>query len=91
MTEPNTVEQPFVMPSKRTIWIVRLVVLGLVGIWVAGAVYLHSQVRDARAKVEQNRLEAQRQEQRLRRGANYQQRVQERTYMPATRNAVDGR
>ena len=91
MSQPSNVEQPFVIPSKRTIWTIRLVVLGLIGIWIAGAVYLRMQVRDARAKVEQNRLAAQRQEQRLRRGAIYQQRVQEHNYVPATRNALDGR
>ncbi|MBP5429671.1 MAG: hypothetical protein J6Y25_02110 [Elusimicrobiaceae bacterium] len=91
MTEPNNVEQPFVMPSKRTIWTVRLVLLALVALWVGVGIYFHMEAREARAKVEHNRLEAQRQEQRLRRETNYKQRVQDRTYIPATRNAVDGR
>ncbi len=67
----------------------RIVVLSLFCIWLLGAIYLHQQVVISRAKVGQARLEAQRREERVRRGAQYQQAVQERSRKPQSRNALD--
>lgn len=57
--------------------------------WFGLGFYLHQQVVISRAKVEQARLEAQRREERVRRGAQYQQAVQERSRKPQSRNALD--
>ncbi len=81
--------QDIYIPSKRTIWTIRLVLLGLFGIWLAGTIYLHQEIKESRAKVEQKRMEAQRREERVRRGAQYQQAVQERSRKPQSRNALD--
>lgn len=81
------IQEQFV-PSKKVIWRIRFVLLSLVGIWLAGAMYLHSQVKQARAAVEQERIEANRRQEFLRRGVQYQQELQERTQ---TRNAFDAK
>ena len=82
-------QETLVIPSKRTLWTIRIVLLGLVGIWLAGAMYLHSQVKQARAAVEQERIEANRRQEYVRRGVQYKQALQERTQTPQTRNAFD--
>lgn len=85
----NTSENVYV-PSKRAIWMVR-VMFCLFIIWLIGAIYLHQQVVQSRAKVEQNRIAAQRKEERIRRAAQYQQDVQQRTKAPQKRNAFGGK
>ena len=78
--------------SRKTVWIVRLVLLGLFAIWVGGALYLHHQVQVDQAAVEKIRLESQRKEERSRREAAYQYQLQERTQQSSrVQNAVDGR
>ena len=84
-------QQTLVIPSKRTLWTIRIVLLGLVGIWLVVATYLHYQVRQARAAVEQERIEANRRQEYVRRGVQYKQELQERTQTPQTRNAFDKR
>lgn len=81
--------QDIYIPSKRTVWTIRIVLLGLFGIWLTGTIYLHQEIKESRARVEQARLEAQRREERVRRGAQYQQAVQERSRKPQSRNALD--
>jgi len=77
--------------SKRTIWIVRSVILVLVALWIAGGLYLNYQVKQDEQRIEQNRIEVQRREEFLRRGAQYRQDLQERTGAPRVRNVFDGR
>jgi len=59
--------------------------------WFGLGFYLHMQVVESRAKVEKNRIEAQRKDARARREAQYKQEVQQRTKAPQTRNVFDGR
>ena len=75
---------------KYTRW---LWVLGgiLVIAWFALGIYLHVQVVQSRAKVEQNRLEAQRREEVMRRGVQYKQELEQRNQAPRVRNVFDGR
>lgn len=75
--------------SKRTVWVIRVVMITLFALWIAGGLYLNNQVKQDEARMEQARLEAQRKEERLRRTAQYQQAVQERSRKPQSRNALD--
>lgn len=84
-------QQDVFVPSKRAILIARVVLLVLFSIWLIGAIYLRAQVKEARARVEQSRIEENRRQEFLRRGAQYQQDLQRRTQTPQTRNAFDGR
>ncbi len=77
--------------SKRTVWKIRILLIALVGLWIAGGLYLNNQVKQDEKRIEQARLEAQRRDERLRRGARYRQDLQERTQAQQTRNAFDGR
>ena len=63
--------------SRRTVWTIRLVLLGLLAIWVAGAVYLHQDVAEKRAKRERAQAEFNRREEFLRRGTQYRQQLKE--------------
>lgn len=76
---------------KPVVWSVRIAIVILVGLWVAGGLYLNNQVKQDEKRIEQARLEAQRRDERLRRDARYRQDLQERTQAPQTRNAFDGR
>ncbi len=76
---------------KYKLWTALGLFLFLLFAWFALGIYLHMELSQSRAKVEQARLEAQRREERLRRGARYQQDLQQRTQAPQTRNAFDGR
>ena len=88
---PNRFSSGSVSPiSRRTIWIVRIVFLMLFSIWVAGAIYLHNQVKKDRAIVEKARQEEQHQLQRQRRNAVYQYQMQERGNPSRVQNAVYG-
>ena len=75
------------MGKKRVILTIGIV---LTIAWFGLGIYLHMELSQSRAKVEQARLEAQRREERLRRGALYQRDLQQRTQTPQTRNALDG-
>lgn len=81
-------QEPF---SKRTLWTIRLVLLGLTIAWFSLGIYLHFQAKVSRAKVEQNRIEAERRQDFLRRSTQYKQQVQERTQGTRSRNLFDGR
>ena len=59
--------------------------------WFALGIYLHVEAAKSRAKVEQNRLEAQRREEFMRRGVQYQQELQQRNQAPRVRNVFEGR
>ena len=59
--------------------------------WFALGIYLHVQAAQSRAKVEQNRIEAARRAEFMRRGAQYQQDLQQRTQSPRVRNVFEGR
>ena len=56
---------------------------------IAKELGVYNQVKQDEQRIEQARLEAQRKEERLRRGAQYQQAVQERSRKPQSRNALD--
>ena len=75
----------------RKKWVILTISILITVAWFSLGIYLHQQVRESRAKVEQARLEAQRRDERLRRDARYRQDLQERTQAPQTRNAFDGR
>lgn len=77
--------------SPRTVWKIRIVLLGLLGIWVVGALYFHYQVKQDEQRIEQNRIEEARRQEFLRRGAQYRQDLQQRATPSRVRNAFDGR
>lgn len=85
------VSTSYSMPSKPVIWTLRIVLLGLVALWVAGGIYLNNQVKQDEARIEQARLEAQRRDERLRRTAQYRQELQERSKKPQSTNVFEGR
>ncbi len=69
-----------------------LLVLGILIIaWFSLGFYLRHEVKVSRAKVEQNRIEESRRQEFMRRGAQYQQDLQQRTQTPRVRNVFDGR
>ena len=75
---------------KGKIWV--LVIMSIVTIaWFALGIYLHVQVVQSRAKVEQNRIEEARRQEFLRRGVQYKQELQQRAAPSGVRNAFDGR
>ena len=81
-------------PKRWPRWKVVLFLIGvaiLIIAWFGLGIYLHYQVVEARARVEKNRIEAQRKDARARREAQYKQEVQQRTKAPQTRNVFDGR
>ncbi len=59
--------------SQRKVRIVVAVLVGLLIAWFALGYYLHVQVKNSRAKVEQARIEASRRQESARRQASYQQ------------------
>ncbi|MBO5910688.1 MAG: hypothetical protein J6Q05_00610 [Elusimicrobiaceae bacterium] len=77
--------------SVRTVYIIRVTVLFLLILWVAGALYFHYQVKQDEQRIEQNRIEESRRQEFMRRGAQYQQDLQQRTQTPRVRNVFDGR
>lgn len=77
--------------SKSTIWIVRFIIIVLFALWIVGGLYLNNQVKQDEERIERNRLEAQRREEFLRRGAQYKQDLQQRAAPSGVRNAFDGR
>ncbi len=91
--QPNVSTQDFLIPpmSNRTVWLIRFTLLALLTLWVAGILYFHGQVEEARARAAQSRIEAQRRNEHLRRGASYRQQLREQNQTSRVRNAVDGR
>ena len=91
-TNSSSAQQELIVPwTPRRLWTVRLILLILISGWALLWLHVHHNVKVSRAKVETARLEAQRRDERLRRGAQYRQDLQERTQAPQTRNAFDGR
>lgn len=86
--EVSTPLQHWVKNNKRKIL---LVGGGVLIAWLSLGIYLHVQVVQSRAKVEQNRIEQARHDEFLRRGAQYKQALQQRTAPSRVRNAFDGR
>ncbi len=76
---------------KAVIWVFRVVICGLIALWVVGGIYLNNQVKQDEARIEQARLEAQRRDERLRRTAQYRQELQERSKKPQSTNVFEGR
>ena len=77
--------------SARTVLIIRLVIVSLLFIWVAGGMYLHHQVKQDEQRIEQNRIEQSRRDEFLRRGAQYKQRLNEFNTGSRSRNVFDER
>ena len=77
--------------SNRKMQIILGIVSVLVLLWCGLGIYLHVQVAQSRAKVEQNRIEESRRQEFLRRGAQYRQDLQQRATPSRVRNAFDGR
>ena len=77
--------------SKPMTWIIRIGIVSLFLLWIAGGLYLNYQVKQDERRMEEARLEAQRREDRIRRGAQYKQELQERNQTPRARNVFDGR
>lgn len=76
--------------SRRKVIMIRIVLLVLFVIWVAGAIYLYLDVRDSSKKLKEIKQEAQRQEEMLRREMAYQQAIMEQQAgMSSVQNAVD--
>ena len=86
-TNNPKVDNPVLLWSKRKLWTVRIVLIVLVGAWVGTWLYLHYQIKQGRAKVEQYHMQIARQEQRARRDAIYRQDMNQRTHR--VRNAVE--
>lgn len=53
--------------SKKTIWIIRLVLLFLFTVWVSGGFYLYAELQKSTRALELARIEAQKKEESLRR------------------------
>ena len=73
----------------RTVWKIRIVLLGLLGIWLAGALFFHYQVKQDEKRIEQARIEQSRRDEFLRRGAQYRQELNEFNQGARSRNAFD--
>ncbi len=75
----------------RTVWKIRFVLLGLLSIWIVGALFLHYQVKKDEQRIEQSRIEAARRQEFQRRGAQYRQDLQNFNQGVRSRNVFDGR
>ena len=75
--------------NKYRPWVIALGSI-LVISWFALGIYLHVQAAQSRAKVERNRIEAQRKMEVMRRESQYKQDWQQRTHT-GVRNVFDGR
>ncbi len=62
-----------VLWAQRKVRVVFAILMGLLIAWLALGYYLHVQVKNSRAKVEQARIEANRRQESARRQATYQQ------------------
>lgn len=76
---------------RSLVWGTRIVFLVLFLVWVAGAVYLHSVVKQDEQELLKIQQRAQQREERLRREASYRQQAEQRQ-KPQSRvkNAIDG-
>ena len=77
--------------STRTVCMIRVVVLSLLLIWVAGGMYLHYQIKQDEQRMEQARIEQSRREEFLRRGAQYREELKQFNQSVRSRNVFDGR
>ncbi len=76
--------------SKTAVWIIRGILFLLFVIWVGGALYLYSFVREDNRELERLRLARQQQEERLRRAASYESsRIEQKLNKDSSKNAVD--
>ncbi len=76
--------------SRRKVIMIRIVLLILFVVWVAGAIYLYLDVRESSKKLREIKKEAQRKEEMLRREAAYQQAIMEKqSDVSGVQNAVD--
>lgn len=76
---------------RALVWSVRLALIILVFVWIGGAVYLHSVVKEDERELARIQQRAQQKEERLRREATYRQSVlQQQNPQNRVRNAVDG-
>lgn len=77
--------------STRTVYMIRMVILSLLLIWVAGGMYLHYQVKQDEQRIEKSRIEQSRREEFLRRGAQYREELKQFNQGVRSRNAFDRR
>lgn len=77
--------------SRKALWIGRIVIVCLFALWLVCVCYLRAQIRRDKAKVEQNRIEAARREEFLRRGVQYRQELDEFNQGVRSRNVFDGK
>lgn len=75
--------------ADRKVRIILVVLALILAAWFALGYYLHLQVVQSRAKVEQNRIEANRRQEFKRRGAQYRQELQQRRQPARTRSIFD--
>lgn len=78
------------MPRK-IVWIIRIVLLLLFFVWLGGALYLHSVVKQDERELEALQQRKQQKEELLRREAAYRQAVlQQKNPQSSVKNAIDG-
>lgn len=82
----QTLDTPLLLWSKRKLWTVRIIILVVIGSWVVLWSYLHHQVKQSKARLEQARIEQARKREATRRGAQYQQQLQQRSQALQTRS-----
>lgn len=76
---------------RSVIWGIRIALVLLVLVWVGGAVYLHSIVKEDERQLAQIQQAQQLKEERLRREASYRQSLeQQKRPQSRVQNAVDG-
>lgn len=76
---------------QALVWGLRAAVLGLGLIWLGGALYLHSVVKEDERELLKIQQRAQQREERLRREAAYRQSLQQQNPQNQVQNAVDAR
>ncbi len=85
----------FIMPEQKTISrrgviIARIVIGLLIIVWLLGAFYLYSEVREADKKIVQIQQKAQQDKERLRREATYRRvAMEQQAVQSGVQNAVD--
>jgi hypothetical protein len=82
---------PNIKPWSRRNFIPRIAIIVFFIAWAVWGVVLFKEGREIEARIQQRQLERQREEERLRRMAAYEQRrIEEKLNQNASRNAVDG-
>lgn len=89
ISELDTQKLPQVGAKRKWGWIVLASILVIA--WFALGIYLHRQAAQSRAKLERNRLEAQRRAEFKRQEAQYKYEWEQRTQTPRVRNVFNGR